>query len=70
MDDEFVIYYELLYSVNKERIQKLVTLDIDEINTKTSEVILGGNDNVHFRFYRYSGTRKTFLLEVRKAAIC
>lgn len=69
MSEEFVIYYELVYSVDKERIKKFLTLDIEEAKLKTSEV-LGNALTVHLQFHKFSSTRANFLIELRKATLC
>ena len=68
-NEEFVIYYELTYSVDKNRIKKFLTLQFEEIKLKTSEVLLDAN-TVHFQYCRLTGTRAHFMSELRKATLC
>lgn len=70
MSEEMVIYFELLYSIDKGRIKKFITLNYEEVKIKTSEVICADSDTVHLEFRKISATKSFFLAELRKAALC
>lgn len=70
MSEEMVIYYELVYSVNKDRMKKLITLNFEEVKIKTSEVMKSDAEMIHLQYLKLSATRSFFMSELRKATQC
>lgn len=64
-DDKLIIYHEIVFSIDKGRMKKFISLDKNEVVLKTSEVLLE-SDCVHLKYSRYSTTKKYFLGELRK----
>lgn len=67
---DFIIYYELCYSIDKERIKRFVSMDHAEVRRKTSEVMAADSNTVHIQFHKFSATYGEFLSALRKAAEC
>lgn len=69
MEAESITYYELCYLSNLERVKRFISIDLEEIKLKTSEVLSSG-DQVRIEFNKVVGTKAQMLSAIKKAAGC
>lgn len=68
--EEIITFYELFYASDKGRILKFVSIHLDEVQKKTSEVLGASKDSVHIQFQVCKGTRKDLLAALKRAIQC
>jgi hypothetical protein len=67
--EEIITYYEIRYMTNAERVKSFLSMDLYEVQKKTSEV-LGASNTVRLEFNKIQSTRANFMKELKKAIQC